>query len=127
MKPFSDNIIFFDTEFSSNDPNKGEILSLAMLKLNGEELYLELEYSGKVSEWVKEHILHTLTGEKVSKEVAAEKIKSFLGDTKLYLVTYVNQFDFVYLFKIFPYSDTLVESTPVDFASILFWNGNRSE
>ncbi len=44
MKSFSENIIFFDTEFSSLNPYEGEILSIGLVKPNGEELYLELEY-----------------------------------------------------------------------------------
>lgn len=36
-------LIFFDTEFTSLDPYKGEILSIGMVKENGEELYIELE------------------------------------------------------------------------------------
>src|SRR4030066_1628453 len=46
MKPFSDNIVFLDTEFSSLDPYKGEILSIGLVKMNGDGLYLELEYTG---------------------------------------------------------------------------------
>jgi hypothetical protein len=58
------NLIFFDSEFSSNDPVTGEILSLALIKPTGEELYLELEFSGDVSSFVRSHVLPYLTGQK---------------------------------------------------------------
>lgn len=64
FKPYSKNIIFLDTEFSSLDPYKGEILSIALVKLEGDELYLELKYKGPIDPWVKKHIIPTL---KVSK------------------------------------------------------------
>lgn len=35
-KLFSDNIIFLDTEFSSLDPYKGEMLSVGLVKVNGD-------------------------------------------------------------------------------------------
>lgn len=120
FKPFSDNIIFFDTEFSSNDPKSGEILSMGFVKVTGEELYLELSFQGDVSEFVKKNVLPSLTGKKVSKEAAAREIKEFAGPNKPLLVTFVNQFDYVYLCKIIPYQELSFDSIPIDFASILF-------
>ena len=64
MKFFSDNIVFFDTEFSTLDPYKGEILSIGLVRVNGEELYLELEHEGEVSDWTKQNILTNLKAEK---------------------------------------------------------------
>ena len=96
MKPFSDNIVFFDTEFSSLDPYKGEILSIGLVKFNGEELYLELEYKGEVSDWVKENILKELSGPKASRKEASQKITDFIGKGKPYAVSYVNSFDMIY-------------------------------
>ena len=93
---FSKNVIFFDTEFSSLDINKGEILSLGLVKLNGQELYLELDYEGEVDEWPKKNILPHLNKEKVSRDVAIKMIKQFIGNKKPYVVAYVNQFDMVY-------------------------------
>jgi len=58
LQPFEQkNIVFLDTEFTDLDPYKGEILSIGMVKLSGEELYIELEYKGESSDWVKKHIL----------------------------------------------------------------------
>jgi hypothetical protein len=123
MKFPSRNIIFFDSEFSSNDPATGEILSLGMIKPSGEELYLELEYSGEVSPFVKSHVLPFLNQPKVTKEEAKKRIIEFAGDQKPTLVTFVNQFDFVYLTKIIPYSELPFSTIPIDFASVLFGIG----
>ena len=123
FKPASNNLVFFDTEFSSNQPEEGEILSLAMIKMNGEELYLELEYEGEVHPWVKSNILPFLTGHKVNKEEAKKQIIEFIGNEKPYLLTYVNQFDFVYLMKILDYHQSPFQSVPLDFASIMFAMG----
>ncbi len=120
MKPFSDNIIFLDTEFSSLDPYKGEILSVGLVKLDGEELYLELEYDGEVNEWVEENVAPFLTEPKVSRGEAVKKIKQFVGDSEPFLVGYVNQFDTVYLKKLFGTEGSSFHWIPIDFASILF-------
>src|SRR4030066_659894 len=101
MKPFSDNIIFLDTEFSSLDPYKGEILSIGLVKMNGEELYLELEYDGEVDEWVKENVIPILRETRVGREEVVRQIKNFVGNTKPYVVGYVNQFDSVYWSKLY--------------------------
>jgi len=72
---FSDNIIFFDTEFTTLDPTKGELMSIGLVKLKtGRELYLELEYDKLTAEqWVKKHVIPSLTGTKVSKSEARER------------------------------------------------------
>jgi DNA polymerase III epsilon subunit-like protein len=127
MKPFSDNIIFVDTEFSTLDPYQGEILSIALVKLNGDTLYLELEYDGSVSEWVKTNILPTLKGPKVSRDEAKRKVKEFTGDTKPYMVSYVNQYDVIYFYKLFGVENQPCYWLPVDFASILFSAGADPE
>ena len=126
MKPFSNNIVFLDTEFSSLDPNKGEILSIGLVKINGEELYLELEYEGEVDEWVKKNILPTLKEPKVSREEAVKRVKEFIGDTKPHIVGYINQDDVIYWQKL--YRSVGVKNNPfhlvsIDFATILFISG----
>jgi len=122
MTPFTENIIFIDTEFSSLNPYKGEILSIALVKLNGEELYLELQHNGEVDDWPKKHILPTLTQEKNSREKAVKEIQKFVGDTRPHLVAYVNTFDMIYLYKLFGLQECneLFHWLPVDFASMLF-------
>jgi DNA polymerase III epsilon subunit-like protein len=127
MKLFSDNIIFWDSEFTDLDPYKGEILSLGFIKPTGEELYLELEHTGEVSGWVKEKLLPELTQPKISRQGALEKIIAFLGPNRPFLVAYVNQFDAIYLYKLLGTTSSTKEYPfhwiHVDFASILFAQG----
>lgn len=120
MNFFSDNIIFLDTEFSSLNPYKGEILSIGIVKLNGEELYLELEYKGKVDDWPKKNILPTLNAPKLSRKEVIKKIKEFVGSEKPYAVSYVNQYDTLYIYKLFGVDKHPFFWLPIDFASILF-------
>lgn len=130
FEPFSDNIIFLDTEFSTNDPYEGEILSIGLVKNNGEELYLELEYGGTVSEWVQKHILPKLTQEKATKRQAQKMIRDFVGVEKPYIISYVTSFDTVYLHKLFEskeIEDTPFYWMPIDFASIMFGLGINPE
>jgi DNA polymerase III epsilon subunit-like protein len=127
MKPSSDNIIFLDTEFSSLNPYKGEILSIGLVKLNGEELYLELEYEGEVDEWVKKNIIPTLKESKVNREKAIDRIKKFVGNKQPYTVAYVNQFDTIYIYKLFNIENHPFHWIPIDFASVLFSLGINPE
>lgn len=129
FKPYSNNIIFFDTEFSSLDLEKGEILSLGLVKLNGEELYLEFDFKGEADEWPRNNILPNLNQPKISKTEAIQKIKDFIGNSKPYVVAYVNQFDMAYFYKFFGL-DNFNEKfnwIPIDFASILFSQGVNPE
>lgn len=122
IRPYSNNIIFFDTEFSSLDLARGEILSLAFVKLDGEELYLELDFRGEADEWPRENILPGLNKEKVAPEEVVKKIEEFIGNDKPFLAAYVNQFDMAYFYKLFGL-DNFNERfnwIPIDFASILF-------
>jgi len=125
MNAYSPNVIFFDTEFTSLDTDKGEILSLGMVKTGGEELYLEIETEGEADEWPRENILPGLVREKVSKARAVELIEAFIGNDKPYVVAYVNQFDMIYLYKLFGLENFngRFNWIPIDFASILFSKG----
>ena len=130
MKPFSKNIIFLDTEFSSLDPYKGEILSIGLVKLSGQELYLELDYQDEADDWVKENVIPFLTQEKISRKQAVEKIKQFVGNRKPYMVGYVNHFDSVFwhkLCKSIGTTENLFHWIPIDFASVLFVLGINPE
>jgi len=131
-QPFSDNVIFYDAEFSSLDPYTGEILSVGMVKMNGETLYVEIEYTGEVHEWVKSRVLPYLQGSPVSREEAVRKIRAFIGEGKPYLVSYVNQYDAVFLYKLFGVHNNTREEVPqhwipIDFASIAFGYGVSPE
>ncbi len=121
--PFSDNIIFLDTEFSDLDPYKGELLSIGMVKPGGEELYLEIDYEGEVNDWVRQNVVPHLTGPKLSRNEARSKIREFVGDSEPYLVSYVNQFDAIYWYKLFGMDDHPAYRIPIDFASMLFGLG----
>lgn len=120
IKPFSNNIIFLDTEFSSLDPYKGEILSVGLVKLNGEELYLELEYNGDVDDWARKNVLPSLKQPKISRGEAVKKIKKFIGSKKPFIISYINQYDAIYWYKLFGVDNNPCFWIPIDFASILF-------
>lgn len=123
-KPFSKNVIFFDAEFSGLDPQKNEIISFALIKETGEELYLEIRYEGECSDWVVRNVLPTLTNKKVSKSKACEEIHKFVGSAEPFLISYVSNLDSVLLHKLFggigkwPFF-----WMPIDFASVLFAEG----
>ena len=126
IKPFSDNIIFFDTEFTSLDPNKSELISIGLVKPSGEELYLELDCKSEPSDWVKKNVLPFLSGERTPKKKAVEMVKKFLGDKKPYIVGYINQDDVIYWQKL--YFSLGLEDDPfnlvsIDFSNVLFMLG----
>lgn len=121
--PYSKNIIFFDTEFSSLDPNKGELLSIGLVTVDAREFYLELKYDGPADPWVRENIIPTLNGPKIEKDNALNEIRNFVGKDKPYLVSYVNQYDTLCLYKLFGRKDEPYFWLPIDFASILFGMG----
>lgn len=114
------NIIFIDTEFTDLDPYKGEILSIGIVKISGEELYLELENTSESSDWVAKHIIPNLTEPKVSREVAEAKIRDFIGDVMPFAVGFVDNYDVIYLTKIFGHGKLPFKWVTIDFASILF-------
>lgn len=117
------NLIFIDTEFSDLDPYKGEILSIGIVKLSGEELYLELAYDGECSDWVTRNILPTLKEPKFTKEDADVEVREFLGSKLPFAVAFVDNYDVIYLTKIFGEGKLPFRWTTIDFASILFANG----
>ncbi len=123
-RSYSDNIIFYDAEFTSLRPREAELLSLALVKITGEELYLELESAAPLDLWVEKNVIPSLKEEKVSRQEARESITRFVGNTCPYIVAYVNQFDSVYWYDLFESpKDHPVFWIPIDFASILFANG----
>ncbi|MFA7244799.1 MAG: hypothetical protein WC070_01295 [Candidatus Magasanikbacteria bacterium] len=130
-KFFSNNIIFFDTEFSNIDIEKGELISLALVKMTGEELYLEFDYKKKeLHPWVKENVIPYLSGHTTKKKDALNQIWDFVGreGEKPYLMAYVNQFDSIYWYRLF--ADPKNHPAfwiPIDFASILFSLGYDPE
>ncbi len=122
FKPFSENIVFIDTEFTDLNPYNGELISVGMIKPTGEELYIELEYDGKVSDWVKENVLPKLDGKKMSREEAKKAIRDFLGTNMPYLFGFINQYDDVYLSKLFLNEEKPYNYMPLDLATLLFFH-----
>lgn len=120
-------LIFFDSEFTSLNPYEGEILSIGMVKENGEEFYIELACAAAPSEWVKEHILPTLTAEKLSREEAKRRIADFIGAGQPLMVANVNQYDTIYFYKLYDGPETPFYWLPLDFASIMFARGYDPE
>lgn len=129
--PYTQNLIFFDTEFTALDATRGQLLSVGLVKMTGEELYLELEYDTAlyIDPWVKKHVLPSLRGPVVSHTEAKRLITAFVGpetseNKKPYLMSYVNQFDAIYWYGLFGSAkDHPAFWIPIDFASILFAYG----
>ena len=127
MSYANDHLIFFDTEFTDLDHKKGELISIGLVKMTGETLYLELPFSGEAHPWVVEHVIPTLSGSLTPIKEAREKLWDFFGgmdvsaDKRPMLVAYVNQFDAVYWYDLFGSpKDHPAYWIPLDFASMLF-------
>ncbi len=132
FNPFTENVIFYDTEFSSLDPHVGELLSIGLIKTNGEELYLEIAYDGVYSDWAEEYLVPTLNAPKVSKIEAHSQIADFVGKKQPYLMAYVNDYDVIYLKKLISERSVAFDFSPfhwlpLDFASVLFGLGYDPE
>ncbi len=126
--PFSDKILFFDAEFTSLEYEKSALLSFGAVTLSGEKYYCEIQQSDDVlaqaSDFVKEHILTTLTGPKISMAQARTEIAAFIkkhyGSHTPYLMTFVYKYDSYHWYKLFGYEDELTHRIILDFASMLF-------
>lgn len=125
IKPFSNNIVFLDTEFNGNDPYVAELLSLGMVTMDGREFYAEIEFSGVLDPWVKENVEPYLTGKKITREKVIKQVSNYVGAKKPQLISFVNAFDYVYLTKCFTRDvlNSIFKWPPLDFASILWGNG----
>lgn len=122
LEPFSDDVVFFDAEFTGHDIVKDQLMSIGMVSLDGEkEMYFELEFDeNQVSEWVQENVVPHLTGEKVSHDEACDRIKKFCGRSEPHLVATVNHYDMAFWHKLFAGRKEPIHSIPIDFASMLF-------
>lgn len=114
-----------DSEFTELSAEGTEIMSIGLIKENGEELYLELDYEGEASDWVKENVMPYMTGEKISKEDAKRKIREFVGNSQPLMMAYVNMFDWMGVCKLFGVSPNTLPFywKPLDFATILHQKG----
>jgi hypothetical protein len=115
-----DNVVFIDTEFSTLDPYTGELLSVAMVTLDEQELYVELAHQGEVSAWVQQHVVPMLRGPAVSRQQAKDTICEFLGNRNPYAIGFVDNYDIIYLTKLFGAGKLPFRWMSIDFASILF-------
>ncbi|MEA3322790.1 MAG: 3'-5' exoribonuclease [Patescibacteria group bacterium] len=122
LQPFSQDIVFFDAEFTGHDLANDQLMSIGMVSLDGErEMYFELEYGkAHVSEWVRENVVPYLTQEKISREDARCRIREFCGKSEPHLVATVNQYDMAFWHKLFNGEEEPIHPIPIDFASMLF-------
>ena len=125
ITPFSDKLIFFDAEFTSLEYEKSELLSFGAVTLDGATFYCEIDHDTRdVSDFVREHVLPTLTAPKISLDAARTQIRAFIaehfGDHHPYLVTYVYKYDAYHWYKLFGYQDEMTQRIILDFASMLF-------
>jgi len=122
LKPFSDDVVFFDAEFTGHDIERDELMSIGMVSLDGKkEMYFELEYDeNNVSEWVLENVVPFLGEEKISREEAKKRIREFCGSSEPHLVATVNQYDMAFWHKLFRGEKEPIHRIPIDFASMLF-------
>ena len=125
LTPYSDNIIFVDTEFSGLEFYLGDLISIGLVKLNGDELYLELDYSGPVNEFVQREVLPKLKGPKVPASEAVARIKEFVGEGKPYMVSEGGHYDVLYVYKLFGIEKQPFNWVPLELASMLFSHGIR--
>jgi DNA polymerase III epsilon subunit-like protein len=122
LQPFSDDVVFFDAEFTGHDITKDELMSVGMVSFDGtKEMYFELEYDVKnVGVWVAEHVVPSLTEVKISREEAKNRIRAFCGSSEPHLVATVNHYDMAFWHKLFAGEKEPIHSIPIDFASMLF-------
>ncbi len=122
LKPFSDDIVFFDAEFTGHDIANDNLMAIGMVSLDGErEMYFELEYDENfVNDWVRENVVPYLTGNKISHEDARKQIGDFCGKSDPHLVATVNQYDMAFWHKLFAGEKEPIHRIPIDFASMLF-------
>ena len=122
LQPFSEDVVFFDAEFTGHDLEKDQLISVGMVSCDGKrELYFELEYDTKQSnQWVKENVEPYLTQSKISPKEARKKIREFCGNSEPHLVATVNQYDMVFWHKFFKGEEEPIHPIPIDFASMLF-------
>jgi len=136
--PFSKNIIFIDAEFTKLSAKGTKFLSIALIEARSHlsrpcdsagipdrELYLEIEVPDgeDIDPWVQENVAPHMTEEKVTPEMAVEKIRGFVGDTRPFMVADVPAFDWMGICGMFGVFDVPFHYIPIDFASILFSNG----
>lgn len=109
-----------DWEFTGLYTDWTEFVSLALVKENWDELYMEIEYKWNVVDWVKDNIVPHLKWKVITKEEAKKQILEFVWNEKPYLMSYVNQFDWMWICGLFWVWEVPFYWVPLDFATMLF-------
>ena len=86
-------------------------------------MYIELEHKGESSDWVKKHIIPTLKNQKFNRVDAEAQVREFLGVAQPFAIGFVDNYDVIYLTKIFGAGKLPFRWITIDFASILFGMG----
>src|SRR4051812_22336928 len=75
--------IFFDTEFLDDGKNNVYLLSIGLVREDGETYYAEIEEApweeAAQDSWLLEHVISNLTGPKKPREQVAREIIQFVG------------------------------------------------
>lgn len=121
--PLAEDIVFIDTEFTSLDPAIGELLSVGIVKQDGSTLYLELETTAPIDPWVERHVMPQLKQQKISASDAKQQIRAFIGRKMPYAMAYVDNYDNLYLVKLFGVGKLPFKWMTLDFSTVLFMHG----
>jgi len=123
--PFSDDVVFFDAEFTGLNAFSDDLISVGMISYDGQkELYFELPYDdAKLSDWTREHVVPYLTGDTITHDQAREAITRFCGNTKPHLIATANRRDMAFFQVLFEGLEEPIHRIPIDFATILFSMG----
>lgn len=95
--------VFFDTEFFE-DGRTIDLISIGLVREDGEELYLESSDAdlsrAAADPWIAENVLAHLTGQQVSRHEMAEKVVAFCGPNPE-MWAYYADYDWVVLCQLF--------------------------
>ncbi len=121
-------LIFMDAEFTKLTTTGVKFLSIALITMEGKELYLEIKQEKEeIDHWVQKNVLPLMQCNAVTEEEAKEKISGFLKENykgeKPTLVADVNQFDWNGICTLFGVWDIPFFYIPIDFSTILFTKG----
>ena len=121
--------IWFDTEFIE-DGKTIDLISIGMVREDGETLYLENAYCDKdrASDWVKENVFPHLSGPLCTRNRIAREVKEFAGKSPEFWAYYAD-YDWVVLCQLYGTMMDLPEGWPMycrDFKQHLDDRGNPS-
>lgn len=94
-------ILFLDTEFTSLDQPDPDLISIALVREDGNYFYAELPpdaYSERASDWVKQNVLHLLDGgcRQLTRAILSSRLTEWIESIqdKTLIVTDAPDFDF---------------------------------